>query len=161
MALPLCKCYCGKQVNTRKREFLPGHDAKLKSAMQRAYRTGTDIEVPPEYTADGERLAISPQAIANERGWRQFLTDGKETPSEEDPEEMFAGDRGELDPETLQPVDVQGFRPVRVKIGRWVYDANVVSYPDGPDGNTITVGYRDGKGEDQVKTVTRDKIVEG
>lgn len=148
MALPLCKCYCGKQVNTRKREFLPGHDAKLKSAMQRAYRTGTDIEVPPEYTADGERLAISPQAIANERGWQQFLTDGKETPS----------DQG---PTAEEPVEVQGFRPVRVKIGRWVYDANVVSYPDGPDGNTVTVGYRDGKGEDQVKTVTRDKIVEG
>lgn len=147
MALPLCKCYCGKQVNTRKREFLPGHDAKLKSAMQRAYRTGTDIEVPPEYTADGERLAISPQAIANERGWRQFLTDGKETPSDQRPT-------------AEEPVDVQGFRPVRVKIGRWVYDANVVSYPDGPDGNTVTVGYRDGKGEDQVKTVTRDKLVE-
>jgi hypothetical protein len=147
ITLPLCACYCGRNVNTRKRQFLPGHDAKLKSKMQAAYRGNTGVTIPPEYN-DGARSEVSPMVLAAARNWYEFLTA---------PPKRQQEPKVEID---TAPIEVRGFRPVRAKIGRWEYDAQVVNYPDGPDGDRLTVEYRTAQGELVTKEITRDKLVE-
>lgn len=127
-----CLCGCGAPV---KRRFLPGHDARLKGQLQRAYRSGTNAE-----KAKAERLAL-------ELGWMQYLTD---SPSSPKPVAKVNGTK------VSAPVPAPaGFNPVRVKVGRWTYDAVILS----EDVNEVTVRYTGAGGKNPtVKTVKRSAL---
>ena len=88
-----CGCGCGELVTRR---FKPGHDARLKGEMLRAYRSGDPV--------DKQRA----QLIANDNGWERYLTDqpAKATKVAK-----------------TKPV---GFAAVRVKVGRWEYDGILI-----------------------------------
>lgn len=188
MANPLCKCYsvpvrvtaadlpevdpdtfeefdiyesCGLQVSTPKREFRPGHDAKLKSVLIRLNRENREFT----YREGGVNISTPPMQVARERGWEHFMTPVKpkkvrkvkdaDKPNEPvestDPREVFSGDRGELDPETLEPTEEEpaGFYPVQVRVrGTW-YDGSVVSRTNGK----THVAYEDRKGNPREVTV--------
>lgn len=112
---------CGGEV-PNKREFRPGHDAKLKSTLIKAYRAGGKLVI----LDGGSRTETTAEKLADERSWTRFLTDaparkarkGKaDTTSTDDA--VFAGDRGELDPESLrEPVGAS--QPAQVKVrGAW------------------------------------------
>lgn len=120
---------CGQTV-ARKRQFVPGHDAKLKSTLIKAFRAGEDIA----FLRGGVTVYATPADLAKERGWTHFLTPAPakkvkakdtsdEAPESIDPHEVFAGDRGELDPETLQPM---GYQPALVKYRNKWRDGNIV-----------------------------------
>jgi hypothetical protein len=168
--LPLCKCYsvkatrvvasdipeadpdtfeeydiyesCGRQVSSAKREFLPGHDAKLKSVLQKAYRNGEGFA----FYVGGMLVHSDPMNEAEKRGWAKFMTQAPKRKSrakaKADP--VVPGPAtGAVNDAPAEPAEVQGFRPARVKVGRWWKDGNIVA-EDATSG--VTVQYQDRKG---------------
>lgn len=140
---------CGGEV-PNKRAFKPGHDAKLKSTMIKAHRNGGTLIIRD----GGSRTETTAKAIAKERGWERFLTDaparkprkGKADTANGD-DAVFAGDRGELDPESLrEPVGAS--QPARVKVrGAWK-DGFVTKVEAGETASSpqaITVSYTNAK----------------
>jgi hypothetical protein len=65
-----CLCGCG---GAPKGSFLPGHDARLKSHLQRAFRGEADL---PSAVATLHGTA-DPMTIAKGRGWERFLPGSK------------------------------------------------------------------------------------
>jgi hypothetical protein len=128
---------CGSDTT---RTFAPGHDAKLKSALIIAHRAGMDYS----WTDDGFLNHVDPLAKAIELGWAHFLTDAPAKPAR----------KRSAKPKAAK-VTKPGFHPVRVKIGRWTYDAAV----EAEDVNEVTVSYRDGKGNLKTATVKRSQLV--
>lgn len=61
---------CGDQTQN---EFKQGHDAKLKSALQRCFREGLEYA----YEKGGMLTMADPLAVAASRGWSHFMTPGK------------------------------------------------------------------------------------
>jgi hypothetical protein len=57
---PAAVCTCGCRGTTGGGKFLPGHDARLKSELLRAYR--------------GEGLSPEQQQLVEQLGWERFLT---------------------------------------------------------------------------------------
>jgi len=174
-----CKCYSVVEVTTddegselkihrscgltipKRRTFKPGHDAKFKSALLKAFRAGEGFT----FDDGGSLVTKDPVALAKERGWGHFMTAAKpkapkvkdvnkpdEDPESTDPREVFAGDRGELDPETLQPTEVAGFHPAKVKVGRWWKEGHIVSETD----DEVTVRVIDKKTQPKDYTFPRD-----
>lgn len=147
---------CGEKTE---RTFAPGHDAKLKSVLIKCYRAGQDYS----YTEGGALIHVSPMVRATALGWAHFLTDAKpkvkraaKPKADKRDAAEKARQRGhEHDGEEFQPVEHAGFHPVRVKIGRWVYDANL----DAEDVNSVTVSYQDKKGQTNTATIKRSALV--
>jgi hypothetical protein len=54
-----CTCGCGGKTGSR---FVPGHDAKLKSELQTAFREGT--------------ISAAQKALVKELGWERFMPEG-------------------------------------------------------------------------------------
>lgn len=120
-----CGCGCGADA---KRRFLPGHDARLKSTLLKSYRSAT---------SDAARAKVLKQAEA--LGWAHFMTDAPAKVNGTKPKTAKAAKGTGAK---------AGFHPVRVKIGRWVYDAIVLE----DRGDELTVRYEP-KGK---QPVTRD-----
>ena len=142
---------CGGEV-PNKREFRPGHDAKLKSTLLKAFRNGGTVIV----REGGARTEASAIELATERGWAQFMTPAPARKARKaakaDEGEVFAGDRGELDPESLrEPVGAS--QPAQVKVrGAWK-DGFVTKIEAGETASSpqlVTVSYMNSKR----KTVT-------
>jgi hypothetical protein len=107
---------CTEQVPD-KRAFKPGHDAKLKSVLLKAFRAGDQLVI-----LDGDsRIEIAASKLAADRGWSKFMKPAPERrPRKAKAEtEVFAGDRGELDPETLEPVGMSQLARVKIRNGTW------------------------------------------
>lgn len=67
-----CQCGCGGAVG-RKSRFLPGHDAKLKGALQRALAA----EVPVNLVGpDGAVLVTNAENVARDYGWLEKVRNG-------------------------------------------------------------------------------------
>lgn len=189
MANPTCKCYskiayrvtaedipeadpetfkeydvyesCGLQVSTPKREFRPGHDAKFKSVLIKAFRNGGDFAF-----VDGGMLVHSDAMNeASKRGWEKFMTaapakkakKAKATLSEVADaaadliEKMAQVDVDSITDPTVEEKPV-GFHPVQVRDrGTW-YDGSVVSRKDG----NVTVAFTNRKGDRKETTVSED-----
>ena len=93
-----CLCGCGSKVDRR---FKPGHDARLKGALIRAYRAGE----PAMHTA----FAVTdPKIIAFSLGWDHFLTD-------------IPAPRVRIKVEKAPKAS----KMVMAKIGRWLYEGHV------------------------------------
>lgn len=122
-----CECGCGQPAQ---RTFLPGHDAKLKSQLLARYRAGG---------ADAARA----EKEAHARGWTHFMTLAPVKVSK-------PKTNGQSTPKIKT-----GFHPVRVKIGRWVYDATILS----EDVNALTVRYEPKGKQPVVREVPRSAIV--
>lgn len=146
---------CGELVYG-KREFKPGHDAKLKSVLIKAFRNGTDFTM----SDGGMNIHANPMELAKARGWEKFMTPAKpkkvrkpkadkDVPVEDNHPDIEYVDEVET------PASVAGFQPARFKVGRWMKDGVVVSHND--DG-TITVSYTDKKGERNELTLAADKV---
>lgn len=150
---------CGGEV-PNKREFRPGHDAKLKSTLIKAYRSGGTLIVRD----GGMRTEASAQEMAKERGWERFLTDAparkprKTKATAEGNGEVFAGDRGELDPESLrEPVGAS--QPARVKVrGAWKdgFVTRIVAGETASSPQAITVTYQNAKRKNVEVTLPSD-----
>jgi hypothetical protein len=147
---------CTANVN-KGRTFAPGHDAKLKSALIKAFRAGTDFSY-----LDGSLLVhADPVAVADDRGWGHFMTAAPKRKSRKGSLQgkgsaAAKAAHGQAESDSDQPV--VGFRPCQVKVGRWWKDGQVVAYPS--DGQ-VTVTYKDSKGEPKTITVDTDKVKEG
>lgn len=143
---------CGELVYG-KREFKPGHDAKLKSGLIKAFRDGVDFT----YQDGGMLVHADPVEMAKDRGWEKFLTPAKPRKSrakakdKAEKVETNGAERADDD----APASVEGFQPASFKIGRWTKDGVVVSHND--DG-TITVSYLDKKSKRQTATLDADKV---
>lgn len=109
---------CGQTI-ARRRQFAPGHDAKLKSTLLKVFRAGEDIT----YQDGGMLVTSDPMELAKRRGWEHFMTPAPAKKTKKKADEVFAGDRGELDPKTLEP---EGFKPARVKYRNKWYDGSIV-----------------------------------
>jgi hypothetical protein len=133
---------CGMQVSSAKREFRPGHDAKLKSVLIKLYRTGQGFAF-----LDGGRLIHSdPMNEAKKRGWGHFMTEAPKRKSRAKTKTVEGGVEVETVPAVEEPA---GFQPARVKVGRWWKDGVVVerhSHPDAGEADRVTVEYRTSKG---------------
>lgn len=139
---------CGEQVPA-KRTFVPGHDAKLKSVLLKAFREGEAFT----YVSGGLRVEADPLELAKERGWEKFMTPKpvKKSKAKADKDEPAV---------PAEPADVklEGFHPATFKVGRWDKEGSVVS--ENADG-TLTVSYKDGKGNEQTLTLPADKVQRG
>ncbi len=158
---------CGGEV-PNKRSFRPGHDAKLKSALQFSHRKLDGVMVILD---GGMRTETTARKLAKERNWTQFLTDAKPAKAKGDGKdntgvdhaddqpdaETFAGDRGELDPETLEPQGAS--RPARVKVrGAWK-DGYVTKIEAGETTSapqSVTVTYQNAKRKNIEVTLPSD-----
>lgn len=146
---------CGTNVSKGK-QFAPGHDAKYKSVLIKAFRAGGDFA-----WRDGSMLHhADPMALAKERGWERFLTPAKARKARSSLKgkgsKAAKAAQGQAEPDSDQPV--AGFRPCQVKVGRWWKDGNVSAiHADG----TVTVVYSDSKGDQKTITVDADKVKAG
>lgn len=128
---------CGAQTQGT---FAPGHDAKLKGALLSLIRSGEEyIRVPAD---GGTPISISPLEALQLRGWERFNK----------PVTPKAPRKAKVNGNKSHP----GFHPVRVKIGRWTYDAVVVSEST----NELTVSYTDRKSNKVVCEIKRAQVVE-
>jgi len=143
---------CTANVN-KGRTFAPGHDAKLKSVLIKAFRGGYDYS----HLEGSMKIDVDPVTVADDRGWGHFLTAAPQRKSRKGTKGQGAkAPQGQAQPDSDQPV--QGFRPCQVKVGRWWKDGIVVAYP--AEGQ-ITVTYKDSKSEPKTITVEADKVKEG
>jgi hypothetical protein len=182
MSNPMCKCYsqvayrvtaadipesdpetfieydvyesCGQETSGPKREFRPGHDAKLKSVLQKAIR---EDEGYFAYVESGMLIHASAMELAKARGWEKFMTAAPKRKSRA--KTKVANDATDVTGAVNQapePVEVQGFRPARVKVGRWWKDGSIVSETN----ESVVVEYTDRKGNAQQVEVERtsDKL---
>jgi len=121
---------CGQMTTNA---FKPGHDARLKGALIKAYRGGYQLHL------NGRHL--DPMDVASERGWEHFLKhELKPRPKRERKSSAKAG-----------------FNPVTVKIGRATYDA-VIS--NDVDDDHVEVAYQDRSGKSKTKVVLRSAVTE-
>lgn len=67
---------CGRQVAG---EFAQGHDAKLKSVLQKAYTKADGGDGEFRMLDGGLLISADPMEIAKQRGWERFLTKATET----------------------------------------------------------------------------------
>ncbi len=141
---------CTEQVPD-KRDFKPGHDAKLKSVLLKAYRTGDAIVI-----VDGStRTEAVPSILAADRGWSQFMkpaparkprkakADGKDNTGVD-----HADDQPDVEPGVTEPAGMS--MPARVKVrGAWKDGVvtKVVAGDTASDPQTMTVAYTNGKGK--------------
>lgn len=129
---------CGEQTQ---RTFAPGHDAKLKGVLLRAARSGREYA----YVEGGLLIYADPMIELTNRGWAHLLVELKERPKKV------------RKPKAAKTVEAPaGFHPVRVKLGRWEYDGQIVSTND--VGQHV-VEYTNAKGETKQATVTAAQIV--
>lgn len=144
---------CGSTIPKR-RTFKPGHDAKYKAALLVAFRAGEDFT----FEDGGMLVTKDPLALAKERDWGHFMTEKKVKPAKADKvedAEVFAGDRGEIDPETLTE-DLQGFHPARVKYRNGWRDGMIVEQDD--DNVTVRLHLAKGKVKDITLPKDSDKL---
>lgn len=147
---------CGGEV-PNKREFRPGHDAKLKSTLIKAHRAGGKLVI----LDGGSRTETTAEKLAEERSWTRFLTDAparKPRKDKADTDEVFAGDRGELDPESLrEPVGAS--QPAQVKVrGAWKdgFVTKIEAGETASDPQSITVTYTNAKNKQVTVTHPSD-----
>lgn len=162
-----CKCYsivstddnggkvhrsCGSTISKR-RTFKPGHDAKLKSVLQAAFRNGEDFT----YEEDGIVSTVSPVDLAEERGWGHFMTPKpkKTKKAKADGKDNTGVDHADDQPDIEEKA---GFHPARVKVGRWWKDGHIVS--ENRSDGTVTVAYSDKKGDHEVTLDKDDEKLE-
>lgn len=126
---------CGLRVSSAKRRFRPGHDAKLKSVLQKAYRNGDDFA----WVEGGMVIHSSATNEAAKLDWSHFLTEAPKRKSR-------AKAKKEAEVTLPQAEEVQGFRPARVKVGRWWKDGVIVLQ----DETGVTVEYQTRKGSERV-----------
>jgi hypothetical protein len=126
---------CGAQTKSR---FAPGHDARLKGTLLKLIRSNQEYTV----REGGALTSSNPATVLTEMGWAKFNVEPKAKVRK---------------PKAEKANDKAGFHPVRVKLGRWIYDANVVS----EDVNELTVSYQDKKGNTKVVEVKRSALVQG
>jgi hypothetical protein len=146
---------CGSTVPKRKR-FKPGHDAKLKSTLQKLFRDGEDLH----YYEGGMMISTSPMDHAIKLGWEKFMTP-KPTKSKAKAKSGQVIDGGKLRDETTTefdddgeviegPTATVGFVPAQVKVGRWWKDGKVVEETE----TALTVEYAEKRG----KSVKRETV---
>lgn len=150
---------CGQ---TTHRTFAPGHDAKLKGLLLRLARAGQEYV----FFDGGLLVHASPVAELDRWGWTEFLVElkprakrerkGQKPRKSDSPDAVtkvkaFTSDTaGDLAP-------APGFHPVRVKVGRWVYDGQIVASQG--NGDLVSVEYVNGKGETKAAQVKANQIV--
>lgn len=120
-----CRCGCRQPA---KRTFRQGHDQRYKGILIRAHLTGTEINL----IKGGVIHSGAAGSFAAEHGWEDYLTNA---------DAKYAA---QVAKHTSRPV------PVKIKVGRWEYDAVVVSETE----TTITYEYQAKQGK---KTVTQKK----
>lgn len=159
------------------REFLPGHDAKLKSTLIKAHLAGEDIAF---LDGPGTLVHVAPMQLAKNRGWEKFLIaaankQGSKVASQAARAEARAVAKANK-PAKVKPTSKKaapaatkteqkaadakaaaktmvpraGSYPVRVKIGRMVHDANITA--EGV--NEVTVTYKRRQGGALIDTTT-------
>ena len=151
------------------REFLPGHDAKLKSVLIKRHLDDDDFA----FLSDGGGILMhtSARQFAQGRGWEKFLDAAKEKQTRKiaaarsrqearaeakaDKPAKEAKPKADKPDTTPAPAPVAGFHPVRFKIGRWVYDGNI----EAEDVNELTVSYKNKKGATVTSTIRRIQVV--
>lgn len=134
---------CGDIIPKRRR-FKPGHDAKLKSRLLWAFRA----EVPFVYIDDGQETARDPLAMAKELGWGHFMTAAK--PKKPKKAKKAAEPNSD---------ELAGFRPARVKDGRWWKDGHIVAETD--DEVTVRIHGKGGTPKDITVPRGSDKLEVG
>lgn len=164
---------CGGETE---REFLPGHDAKLKSVLIKRHLDDDDFAYLSH--EGGVLIHVSARKYAAQRGWEKFLDAAKArqnakiaasdaravaraeakankpvkaTKAEKDA--AAAKRRQEHVAKAAEPK--AGFHPIRFKIGRWEYDGNVES----EDVNELTVSYSNKKGQVVTSTIRRTQVI--
>lgn len=145
---------CGTEIPI-KRTFHPGHDAKYKSVLLKAFRAGEAFS----FIDGGVRVDANPMELARERNWEKFMTPAKAKKLKAKTKDATETPEGKADrPDDVEPASMAGFHPARFKVGRWMKDGNIVSRNE--DG-TVTVSYADGKGKTQTLTLDASKVEEG
>jgi hypothetical protein len=124
---------CGAE--TRGGNFAPGHDAKLKGVLIKLHRQGAAFN----FTEGSMLVGSDPMTEALKFGWGRFLT--------HQPKRRVRKSRSEGGVSESP----QFPKAVVVKVGRWVYNGQVLS-----DGRVI---YQDKKGN--TLETTSDKIQKG
>jgi len=137
---------CGSQVPD-KRDFKPGHDAKLKSTLIKAHREGGTVIV----REGGARTEASAMELAKARGWERFLTAAKPRKAAKpkaDGKDNTGVDHADDQPDAEEPVGAS--QPARVKVRSAWKDGFITKIEPGVDDaepDQITVTYTNGKGK--------------
>lgn len=132
---------CGGEV-PNKRDFRPGHDAKLKSTLIKAFRTGGTLIIRD----GGMRTEANPVKMAKERNWEKFLTPAPARKSRKGEGKDNTGvDHADDQPDTETPVGAS--QPARVKVrGTWKDGFIVRREPaDGDRPEQVVVSYMNSK----------------
>lgn len=108
------------QTIARKRQFAPGHDAKLKSTLLKAFRAGEDVT----YQDGGMLVSADPMKLAKQRGWAHFMTPAPTKKSKTKEVDLRVSEHvgGELKDD-----EPAGFRPARVKYRNQWRDGSIVA----------------------------------
>lgn len=136
-----CACGCELPLTSEKRKFLPGHDQRLMGILVRAHRENLDVH----YSSGGMLIGSTPEDYAaqvlNESGVTKLRGYLANKPKR---------NRSRAVEQPAVVVDQNSLPTIKVKIGRWVYDAQVTDIDQ--DGNPFEVEYINGKGVAVVTT---------
>lgn len=158
---------CGEQTARR---FAPGHDAKLKGALILCAVNGWSYNVQD----GGSLTAYDPRKVADVRGWSHFIDRAVERSAarakatearlaareaakaeREAAKQAKAAERAAAKAAKTKAASTEVGSEVKVKIGRFTYDAIVES----ESVNSVTVSYEDRKGNAKSADVKRSQLV--
>ncbi len=105
------KCLCGCGTETARR-FAPGHDARLKGVLIRAFRTepGKDITL-----VNG--MKGKPEVLLAELGWAKYAVAAKPKATKPKADKPAKAEKAESPAQT----------GVKAKVGRWIQEGRIDS----------------------------------
>jgi hypothetical protein len=136
------------------RDFLPGHDAKLKSVLIKHHLNNHDFHYLDN---NGTLVTVNPRQFAATRGWEKFLDAAADKQGRKiAAAQAKAVKKSETkSKKSSEPTPTRGAHPVRFKIGRWEYDGNI----EAEDVNELTVSYKNKKGVLVTSAIRRTQLV--
>ena len=150
-----CGCGCGAQA-ARNSKFRPGHDARYKGTLIRAYLMGCSIVA----TNGDQHDVYQPMSSATGRNWEGYLTKARHGLCATIRPRIVRGTATDVEHRlwalhTAEGPSIGGTR--LVKIGRWEYPATAISFET--ERGKVTIEYHTRGAKASTKTVEIDLAV--
>ena len=143
---------CGEQVADKK-NFRPGHDAKLKSTLIKAFRNGGSLVIRD----GGSRTESSAREVAKRYGWERFLTPAKPKPAKATKADTKTDPTVEMNA-AAEPVGASQPAQVQIRGGAWKdgFVTKIVPGDNASDPQMVTVTYTNSKRKQVEVTLPSD-----
>jgi hypothetical protein len=128
-----CECGCRLPLQGKGRRFRPGHDAKLRGILIRAYVTGTEVTwLDGGSAVSGDAVSYAQRFTTGRQDWPAMLRTAKA---------LHTADRPARPARAPKAQQLDDWTNGTVKVGRWEYPAS-----RNADGEVSRNTKRDGSG---------------